>query len=476
MSNLFSAINESGITRTWNGMKTNATSENFAVDLFYKWGGARGKFNEIVTSLAGAIAEDKDIAIRILLWGRDARSGAGERQLFKDSIDFLAGNEMLTMDEAIRVMHRIPELGRWDDLKIFVGTVLESVALNWWVDSIIGGDGLAAKWAPRKGPLASKMRKIAEMSPKAYRKLLVENTNVVETAMCSGNWAGINFSHVPSVAAARLQKAFGKHAPVEYAAYKEALVKGTDPKVKINASAVYPYDVIKSLRTGDKGVSNAQWKALPDYMDVSEGTGILPMIDTSGSMTMAAGGQGGYSAGQISCMDVAVSLGLYISERNKGIFKDEFLTFSSSPALQKTKGTLSERYNQMRRANWSMSTDIIKAFRVMLSAAVAGNISEADMPKTLLIISDMQFDQCARFDDSAMQSITRQYHHAGYARPNIVFWNVNTGEGVPVKHNQAGVALVSGFSPSIMASVLDADEMSPEALMLKAVMVERYNW
>jgi len=474
MSSLFSAINESGNTRTWNGMKTNATSENSAVDLFYKWGGSRGKFAEITASLAGAIAQDKDVAIRILLWGRDARSGAGERQLFKDSIDFLAENEMLTTQEAIRVMNRIPEIGRWDDLSIFVDTVLENTALTWWVDSIHGGDGLAAKWAPRKGVIAAKMRKISDMSPKAYRKMLVANTNVVETAMCSGNWSEINFSHVPSVAAARLQKAFFKHVPMEYGAYKESLVKGDDPKVKINATAVYPYDIVKSLREGDRGVANAQWNALPDYMDVSEGTGIFPMIDTSGSMYSPVGGY--RSGSSITCMDVAISLGLYISERNKGIFQDEFLTFSGSPEIQKTKGTLAERYLQMNDARWGMNTNIIRAFEVMLDSAMRANLPEAEMPKTLLIISDMQFDNCARFDDSAMQSITRQYRNAGYERPNIVFWNVNTGDGVPVKHNALGVALVSGFSPSIMASVMNAEEMSPNAMMLKTVMNTRYDW
>ncbi len=54
---------------------------------------------------------------------------------------------------------------------------------------------------------------------------------------------------------------------------------------------------------------------------------ILLLVDVSGSMTCKAGG------GSISCLDVAVSLGLYLADKNTGKFKDTFLTFSSAPQL-----------------------------------------------------------------------------------------------------------------------------------------------
>ena len=96
----------------------------------------------------------------------------------------------------------------------------------------------------------------------------------------------------------------------------------------------------------------------------------------------------------------------------------------------------------------------------------------------LLILSDMQFDQCSRFDNSAMESIRRQYQKAGYQAPKIVFWNLNSHDNVPVKENEDGVALVSGFSPSILKSVLSADleQFTPEAMMLKTIMAERYDF
>jgi Mg-chelatase subunit ChlD len=480
MSNLFSAVNSSGNTRTWNGMRTNATSLSPALDLYYKIGAARGKFETIAGDIAAALGSDKDVAVRIILWSRDVRNGAGERQTFRDAIDFMAENQLIDVDEARRIMRKIPELGRWDDLKAFIGTGLESEALELWA-AAIPNDGLAAKWAPRKGEVAAKLRRTMGLTPKAYRKTVVGNTAVVETAMCAKDWDNINFSHVPSLAASRYQKAFGRNATAAYEAYKAELVKPEaerDPKVKINAKAVYPYDIVKAVRQGDATVASEQWKALPDYMEGSEYAGIMPMVDVSGSMECGVGGAGyDYTGKTLSCLDVAVSLGLYLSERNRGIFKDEFLTFSGHPELVKTTGDLKNRIRQMSHAKWGMNTNIVAAFDLMVDSAVRANLSPEDMPRTLLILSDMQFDHCARFDNSALESVRQKFVRAGYEPPNVVFWNINSsGNGVPATNKDTGVALVSGFSPSIMASILNAKDFTPEAIMMKTIMNERYNW
>lgn len=481
MSNLFNAVNASGQTRTWNGMKTNSTSLSPVTDLFYKIGSARGKFDTISADLAAALTTDKDRAVRIVLWARDVREGAGERQTFRDAIDFMAENQFVTMDEARRILVKVPELGRWDDLVSFVGTALESEALRFWANAILSGDGLAAKWAPRKGLIAAKLRNSLGLSPREYRKLVVRNTNVVETQMCAKNWNEINFSHVPSMAASRYQKAFGRNASEAYSAYKAELVKPEaqrDPKVKINANAIYPYNIVQAVRKGDSVVAAEQWKALPDYMEGGEYAGIMPIVDTSGSMSGSTAG-GGYSwdRNAITCMDVAVSLGLYISERNKGPFKDEFITFNTVPKMLKVTGDLRSRVRQMERAPWGGSTDFIRALDLVVNTGVQAGLKDEDMPKTLLILSDMQFNHCARHDDSALEAVYRRFDAAGYTRPNVVFWNINSaGNGVPTTQGKHGVALVSGFSPAIMKSIINARDFTPAAIMDKTIMSDRYTW
>jgi hypothetical protein len=214
-----------------------------------------------------------------------------------------------------------------------------------------------------------------------------------------------------------------------------------------------------------------QWEALENFVGDAN---VLPLVDVSGSMSCRAGGAGSQSA--TSCMDVAVSLGLYLADKNKGKFKDTFLTFSGNPELLHLKGNIVEKCNQMVKSNWGMNTDLVRAMDKILATAKAGGVPEEEMPSMLLILSDMQFDQCARFDDSAMKMIARKYEEAGYEMPKIVFWNLNAADNVPVKYDTRGVALVSGFSPAIMTAVLggDAEKFTPEAMMLKAVMIDRY--
>ena len=306
-------------------------------------------------------------------------------------------------------------------------------------------------------------------------------TKVVEQDMCAKNWDGINFSHVPSVAASRYKKAFYKNATEAYSAYVAELVKDRkdrDPTVKVNAGAVYPYDVLKGVvslynnqnyNATQLGHIQAQWDALENFVGDAN---VLPLVDVSGSMTCIAGRKG-----SVTCLDVSVSLGLYLADKNKGKFKDTFLTFSGSPELLHLKGNIVQKVQQMVKSNWAMNTDLVKAMDKILKVAKDGNVPQEEMPNMLLILSDMQFDACARFDDSAMQMIQRKFEAAGYEMPKIVFWNLNAHDNVPAKYDTSGAALISGFSPAIMKAVLsgDTDQFTPEAIMMKAIMVPRYD-
>jgi len=335
---------------------------------------------------------------------------------------------------------------------------------------------------PRKGALAATLREKLGWTPKYYRKRLVELTKVVEQEMSANKWDEINFNHVPSVASARYKKAFARHTP-KYAEWAAKLVS-TDPsvkaEVKVNAGAVYPYDVIKGVSAYGFGYDKsnldhviAQWEALPNYVGDAS---ILPIVDVSGSMCCKAGGH--QSKSKVTCLDVSLSLGLYLADKNKGVFKDTFMTFSGMPRLVTLKGNIVQKLEQMQRSDWEMNTNLHAAIQKILDVAVKHKVPEADMPKVLLILSDMQFDQCARYDDSAMQMIRRKYETAGYSVPQIVFWNLNAHDNVPVKQNENGVALVSGFSPTIVKSVLAADleGFTPENIMRKTIMVDRYDY
>lgn len=455
--------------RTTNGMRARKSTANACVDLFFKIGASRGK--DITKDFVAAYVEDKDVALRIAQWVRDARGGSGERELFRQIMKYLEKNDPAA---AVALLKKVPEIGRWDDIFVFTDKQLKWEAFTMLGNALREKNGLAAKWTPRQGPLAAEIRQFFGMSPKFYRKSLVELTNVVEQQMCAGKWDEINHSHVPSLAASRYKKAFSRHG-TKFAEFV-AKLKAGDKDVKVNASAVYPYDVLKgvasyhyNLNFGQVELDHivAQWNALPNYVGDAS---ILPLVDVSGSMNTGIGG------GKTTAMDVAVSLGLYLADKNKGKFKDTFLTFSSKPELLHLKGNILQKTQQMVKSSWDMSTDLHKAMDKILSTAVAGNVPQDEMPQMLLILSDMQFNQCVKHDDSAMQMIARKYEAAGYKVPAIVFWNLNAKDNVPVKHDKSGVALVSGFSPAIVKSVLstDMDQFTPEGIMLRTVMVDRY--
>lgn len=447
-------------TRTANGMKTFDSSKSALVDLFFSIGASRGK--DLSKEFVKALKQDETLALRLLMWARDVRGGAGEREVVRTILLSLEKNYPEVL---IRVLPHLAEFGRWDDMLIFKTKEVKAAAFTLIGNALRERNGLAAKWMPRQGPLAAEIRAFFGMSPKFYRKSLVEMTKVVEQNMCANTWAEINYSHVPSLAAARYQKAFKKHDPVGYEAYKAKLSTG---EAKVNAAAVYPYDVIKSRRFGgDDKVIQAQWDALPNYIGDEL---VLPVVDVSGSMSSPVGGNA-----NLRCIDVSVSLGLYLADKNKGPFKDMFLTFSEKTKLEVLKGNLIDKLNQLESSDWGMSTNLHGAFEAILKYAVKGNVPAKDMPKYILIMSDMEFNNCVKYDDSAMQMIERKYSEVGYKVPNIVFWNLNARSGnVPVKYDKSGVALVSGFSPAIMTSVLAADELDPVSVMMQTLNNPRY--
>lgn len=458
---MFKQAVENQTTVTTNGMKAYVDTSSACVDLFYAIGASRGQ--NILPKFVAAYAQNPELAIRIALWARDVRGGAGERQVFRDILVHMEKN---TPEIAKLIMHKIPELGRWDDLLVFEGA-LQSYAFALIFSALKEGNGLCAKWMPRQGEMAVKLRNAFGMSPKQWRKMLVTLSNTVETQMCAKDWDNINFSHVPSLASTRYRKAFNRNTP-KYAEYIEALKNG---KAKVNAGAVYPYDVLKGVNDIDANEREhiiQMWNALPNYVGDAS---ILPMVDVSGSM-------GAIVSGKTTAMDVAVSLGLYLSEKNTNFwFNNMFLTFSGNPQMLHLKGNIVERCQQMVRSEWGTNTNIQRAMECIVRIARKENVPQSDMPKMLLILSDMQFDASHHWDESALEMTKRLFEHFGYTMPVIVFWNIADAGNVPAKAGTAGVAMVSGFSPAIVKSLLKADleSISPVGIMLSTVLVDRYS-
>jgi len=236
---------------------------------------------------------------------------------------------------------------------------------------------------------------------------------------------------------------------------------------------LYPYDVLKSVNFGDRNVALAQWEALPNYLGDNK---ILPMVDVSGSMSCPVGGQRGVG---LTCMDVAISLGLYVADKQQGAFRDCWLTFTRDSHINVLKGDLLQKMQQIR-GKVGYDTNIESAFRSILKVATENSLPASEMPEYLLVLSDMEFNPAYMGGNpvGAFALAQQMFTSAGYRTPSIIWWNLNarpdaTGNS-PVRFDQNGTAMVSGFSPSIMKSILAAQNFTPRSIMLETVQGDRY--
>ena len=444
---------------TYNGAVTHSTSLNAMVDLFFLAGACRTEDSSRINSvISSSYTRDPKLTLQIILWAGDIRNGAGERRFFRLALRYLYLNHRETFD---RLVPFVPFYNRWDSLFEFQ---CDSV-FNFIKQNI--NDGLLCKWLPRQKQYNNFKRYLLyrlKWTPSQYRKHIVSRSTTVEQKMCAKEWDTIKYEGVPSVAFKKYRKAFARNDGHRFNSFLDDVKNGNR---KINASAIFPHDIIKEflVSTGRRPHSElrkaicAQWDALPNYMPDSEmSINILPVCDVSGSMTV----------NNSLPLSMSIALGIYLSERNKGKFKDAFLTFSENPKMKYLKGDIVDRIEQLSCASWGLNTNISRTFELILKKSIG--LDKSEVPHTLLIISDMEFDQASNESKTNFQNVKEEYDRAGIEMPQIVFWNVNGRQGnLPVNINDTGVCLISGASPSIIKQIISGCDMSPLSIMLKTL-------
>jgi hypothetical protein len=481
--------NTANVAYTEKGAITNKSTLSSVLDWFGQGGALRQRSpQETINLFTRAYAEDRLLAMKILFYFRDIREGQGERNTFRILMNYLGQHYA---DVARKNLDNVPFYGRYDDLYCLVGTSLEDEVFALFAKQLKEdlrnmkkGEpvSLLAKWLKSENTSAQESRKLGrktrealELTPKRYRKILsaLRNyINVLETKMCAGKWSEINFEQVPSKASLNYRKAFGRHDQARYAAYLESVKKG---EAKMNATAVYPYEIFRSLvKTPYGGAvpspqeilqADLQWKSMPNWMGKHEHKGIV-IADCSGSMFSG-----------VPNIFVAVSLAIYFAERNVGPFKDLWMNFSESPSFQRLKGSnLYEKYQNMDKHNWGGTTNLQSAFDMILRTATQNKVAQKDMPQVLYIISDMEFDAASYGNNKTnFQVMKDKYEAAGYQLPKVVWWNVaGRNENFPIRVDDTGTCIVSGCSPSILKSLLSAEAFDPMYIVYETVNTPRY--
>lgn len=490
-------------TYTENGAVTHHTTQSDLLDMFALGGAYRNRTEDDVKMLfRKAFAENPVYALKCLFYLRDVRGGQGERRFFRIAIKDLAYQDA---DAVRRNLIYIPFYGRYDDLYVFVGTPVEADAMKILKDQLeldvqCKTPSLLAKWLKSENTsskdsqyLGNITRKYLGMSHKQYRKtlsILRERINVLERLMSENRWDEIEFDKIPSKAGMKYKNAFARHDIERAKAGAQTYADFAKDETKsVNAAVLNPVDIADQIfRYNDYGYRGTPsqtdrlmwqkyWDNLKDYYNGAEASD-LAIVDVSGSMS-----------GQP--MNAAVSMGAYMAERCKGPFKDHFITFSNNPALVRFEGVdIYDKFQRARKADWGGSTNIEATFNMMLNVALKNHVPASDMPKTLYIFSDMEFNGCmscgpvstSRWSygqniggayeiNTLLEGIAQKWAVYGYELPRVIFWNLDARQNnIPALGGR--FSYVSGFSMNMVETILSGKDGYD--LMMEKLNTERY--
>lgn len=468
------------LTKTTNGAGAYKTTTNYVVDLFGKAGAVRNLEVEDVKELVrNAMKENCEQTLKLVFYFGDIREGMGERRFFQIAINLLA----IEYTELMKLnLHLIPYYNRWDSIYSLIDTPLEADVFNmaskqFKEDLECEKPSLLAKWMFTTNDTSELSRALAFRTYKyfgfkstiKYNQAVRKNRkklNLIETKLCNKDYENIRMEEIPTKAQKVYSDALIKHIPEKVSEYYSKLSKG---EIVRETKTLFPYEIV---RIADATQKDALWKSLPNMFEENH-ENILPIIDTSGSMWGVIS-----KNSSVTCLDVAIGLGIYLAERNNGYFKDFWVNFSDNPNFYTLKGeTLSEKINSLDYKNWMTTTNLVAVFDLLLDTAKRNGVSKEEMPTKIFIVSDMQFNCIKDYSSTVFDYIDDSYKKAGYTRPTLVFWQVNgTLDNVPITIDSHNTMLVSGFSQNLLPYVLgDSSKWSPMIPVLNIVEDERYS-
>lgn len=464
---------DANIKRTENGAIALRSTMDGIMDMFALGGAYRSRSDaDVILLFEKAFKEDPTYALKCLFYLRDCRGGQGERRFFRVVLRHMAYKHT---EEIRRNMVHVPLFGRWDDLYVFVGTPLEKDAFNIMkhqlaLDVECKAPSLLAKWLKSENTSSAESCRLGAitrdhfgMSARQYRKtlsVLRERIRVLERLMSQGRWEEIEFDKIPSKAGMIYRNAFARHDLTRERYEKFA----KDENTKVNASTLNPCDVVhkardeyrKNLEDTTRLMVNKYWTNLADYFHNAIFDGVA-VVDTSGSMT-------GWGREGIAPIDVAISLGMYCAEKcnPKSPWYGHYITFSRKARLVPIVGVdFVDRVRRIEAANLCENTNIESVFDLLLDKAIANGIPNSEMPKNVVIISDMEWDAArstyrypSKPTETLMEGILRKWRAHGYTAPKLIFWNVEArNDTIPMRDN-GGITFVSGYSPVLFEQFL----------------------
>ncbi|AUF82505.1 vWFA superfamily protein [Tetraselmis virus 1] len=428
-----------------------------------------------------ALTSDPELACKILFHLRDPRQGKGEKRLAQWGMVHLACTRPHTYRSNLEYF--ASECGFYKDLcEIYASYQSDIKPMEILKTKLSEGCPLACKWAPSEkssydkpdnGNQAKLLRNMLGVSWSQYRETLKigrEKAKIVEQYMCSDNWKNIDFSTVSSRAMRLYSKnAFPKHCSDEFEQWVSRVRSNAS---RIHSSGIHVHELLKHPITATDELQ------FNDIVDRIRGTGpkkIIPLIDVSGSMNLSIGSR-------LTAMDISISLGLLTARVSD--FGCVCMTFDSEPKMVQInpEDSLEDQYSTIRSMEWGRNTNFVNALLTPLEHARINNIPQDKFPSTLVVFSDMEFDEAASFRIfstrprlSPHEAVKEAYRASGYRMPKILYWNIANRSGAfPVTHIDSNTIIFSGFSQELLNSFMDFNddslcELTPQSMMLSIV-------
>ena len=208
--------------------------------------------------------------------------------------------------------------------------------------------------------------------------------------------------------------------------------------------------------SAEKGI---ECPPMPKYPD------ILPLIDCSGSMSCSAQAPGVKSSNPLTCLHLAVALGMGFADVNEGPFQCMSISYSSHPELVDLPRSMSlkDRYRRITAIN-ACSTNYLSSQQLIVDYAKEHGVPQDELPETYCF-SDEGFDPqiqgifqggyYGRSSDpskawkTTYQNIQDIYKRAGYDTvPQTYFHNLsgNNHYGHQADKDRKGVTMLQGFT------------------------------
>lgn len=426
------------------------------------------------------------------LWARrlafasyNIRGGNGNRSHFRVALRYMVNNDL---EYVIKNWQHIPHFGRWDML-IELHEMLEDVnsrsafdlqntivrycAYNLATEYKNFSDGnpqnsLIAKWMPSHSTKKKYHKKFVTLlikelfgsynaqNEKRYRKMLTEMRNelrIVETFMSNNNWREVSFENLPGVALRKYIKAWERHLPTEWQNYLQDVEDG---KKSMNATTIDFVEMFKvavkrntyGFTALDKTPANAMW----ENRNKASGMTFVPVVDMSGSMYSDR--MGGLP------LATAMTVGLHVAEMNVGDFHNVLFTFAETPKVVRVQDeqTFSQKLNALFNSRVGYSTNLYRVFELYLNTAKRSDVKIEDLPKGILVVSDMEVSMGDKSGENVWNKIEKMFAKEDMPMPHMVWWNATTNSKAVVKAFNKHCTVVSGSSPTLLRYIAYGDD------------------